>query len=141
MPSSRGSSQPRPTSLASPALAVRFLTTSATWKSCKCVQIPVYGLSWWVRCKKSACNAGDPGSIPGSRRPLEKGMGNHSSILAQRIPWTEAPGRLQSWSHRGLDMNEQLILSLSHTCLYTHTCLYCNCINIYILIYYIIHKI
>ena len=27
---------------------------------------------------------------------LEKGMATHSSILAQRIPWTEEPGRLQS---------------------------------------------
>ena len=24
--------------------------------------------------------------------PLEKGMATHSSILAQRIPWTEEPG-------------------------------------------------
>ena len=28
--------------------------------------------------------------------PLEKGMATHSSIVAQRIPWTEEPGRLQS---------------------------------------------
>ena len=28
--------------------------------------------------------------------PLEKGMATHSSILAWRIPWTEAPGGLQS---------------------------------------------
>ena len=28
--------------------------------------------------------------------PLEKGMATHSSILAQVIPWTEEPGRLQS---------------------------------------------
>ena len=35
--------------------------------------------------KESACNAGDPGSIPGSRRSLEKGMAAHSSILAWRI--------------------------------------------------------
>ena len=26
--------------------------------------------------------------------PLEEGMATHSSILAWRIPWTEAPGRL-----------------------------------------------
>ena len=43
-----------------------------------------------------ACNAGDPGSIPGSGDPLEKEMANHSSILAWRISWTEAPGGLQS---------------------------------------------
>ena len=28
--------------------------------------------------------------------PLEKGMATHSSILAQRTPWTEEPDRLQS---------------------------------------------
>ena len=26
--------------------------------------------------------------------PLEEGMATHSGILAWRIPWTEAPGRL-----------------------------------------------
>ena len=41
--------------------------------------------------KASACNAGDPGSIPGSGRSLEKEMATHSSILAWRIPWTEEP--------------------------------------------------
>ena len=85
--------------------------------------------------KESACNGGDPVSIPGSGRslgegigyplqyswvslvaqmvknlpaiqetwvrslgwedPLEKGMTNHSSILAWRNPWTEEPGGLQ----------------------------------------------
>ena len=46
--------------------------------------------------KASACNVGDPGSIPGSGRSLEKKMATHSSILAWRIPWTGEPGRLQS---------------------------------------------
>ena len=46
--------------------------------------------------KASASNAGDPGSIPGLGRSLEKEMVTHSSILAWRIPWTEKPGRLQS---------------------------------------------
>ena len=32
----------------------------------------------------------------GQEAPLEKGMANHSSILAWRIPWTEEAGRLQS---------------------------------------------
>ena len=35
--------------------------------------------------KESACNVGDPGSIPGLERPLEKGMATHFSILAWRI--------------------------------------------------------
>ena len=45
--------------------------------------------------KASACNAGDLSSIPGREDPLEKEMATHSSILAWRIPWTEAPGGLQ----------------------------------------------
>ena len=44
--------------------------------------------------KESACNAGDPGSIPGREDPLEKGKATHSSILAGKIPWTEEPGGL-----------------------------------------------
>ena len=30
---------------------------------------------------------------------LEKTMATHSSIVAWKIPWTEEPGRLQSWLH------------------------------------------
>ena len=44
--------------------------------------------------KESACNAGDPGSIPGSGRSLEKGMATYSSILAWRILWMEESGEL-----------------------------------------------
>ena len=32
----------------------------------------------------------------GLEDPMEKGMANHFSILAWRIPWAEEPGRLQS---------------------------------------------
>ena len=46
--------------------------------------------------KASVYNLGDPGLIPGLGRPPEKEMATHSNILAQRIPWTEEPGRLQS---------------------------------------------
>ena len=46
--------------------------------------------------KASACNAGDPGSIPGWEDPLEKEMAIHSSTLAWKIPWMEEPDRLQS---------------------------------------------
>ena len=40
--------------------------------------------------KKSACTVGDLGLITGLGRCLVKGMATHSSILAWRIPWTEA---------------------------------------------------
>ena len=32
----------------------------------------------------------------GGEDPLEKGMAAYSTILAQKIPWTEEPGGLQS---------------------------------------------
>ena len=43
----------------------------------------------------SAC-AGDPGSIPGSRRSPGEGNATHFGILAWEIPWTEEPDGLQS---------------------------------------------
>ena len=43
---------------------------------------------------ESSCQAGDAGLIPGLGRSSEEGNGNHSSILAWRIPWTEEPGGL-----------------------------------------------
>ena len=68
--------------------------------------------------KESACNAGDPGSIPESGRSPGEGIGyslqsswvsllaqtvkntpalqETSSVLAWRIPWTEEPGRLHA---------------------------------------------
>ena len=39
-----------------------------------------------------------------------EGNGNHSSILAWRIPWTEEPGRLQHWGYKEANMTEQLTL-------------------------------
>ena len=54
------------------------------------------GLPWWFRCKESACNEGDPGSIPGWGRSSREENGTHSNILSWRIPWTEEPGELQS---------------------------------------------
>ena len=49
--------------------------------------------------KNPPANAGNirnAGPIPGSGRVPEEGYGNHSSILAWRILWTEEPGGLQS---------------------------------------------
>ena len=82
--------------------------------------------------KESACNPGDPGSVPGSgiqplgilgaqmiKKPpamretwvqslgredlLEEGMATHSSILAWRIPRTVEPGRLQPMGRKESD--------------------------------------
>ena len=35
----------------------------------------MYGLPWWLDGKESACNAGDPGSIPESERSPGEGNG------------------------------------------------------------------
>ena len=56
---------------------------------------PTLGFSGGSDSKESACNAGDPGLIPGLRRSPGEGMATHSSIPAWRIPWTEEPGGLQ----------------------------------------------
>jgi len=46
--------------------------------------------------KESACNAGDPGFIPGSGRSPGKGNGRSLQYSCWRMPWTEELGRLQS---------------------------------------------
>ena len=54
----------------------------------------------------------------GQEDPLEEEMAAHSSILAWRIPWTEAPGELWDgpWDHKRSDMTEQLRTRISLTC-------------------------
>ena len=54
------------------------------------------GLPYSSDGKESACNAEDPGSIPGLGTSPGEEMATHSSILAWRIPWTEGPHGLQS---------------------------------------------
>ena len=55
-----------------------------------------WGFSGGSDGKESACNAGDPGLIPGWEDPLKEGMITYSSILAWRISQTEESGGLQS---------------------------------------------
>ena len=62
--------------------------------------------------KEFACNAGDSGSIPGSKRSMEKGMASHPSILAWRIPWIEETGGL--WGPGG-HKESDTTKSLTHT--------------------------
>ena len=47
----------------------------------------------------------------GWESPLEEGMATHSSILAQRISWTEEPGGLQSMESQRAGYN----LATKHT--------------------------
>ena len=48
----------------------------------------------------------------GREDPLEKEMATHSSSLAYKNPWTEAPCRLQFMGVAESDMTEQLHLNL-----------------------------
>ena len=61
-----------------------------------------FGLPRWLGGNESVCSAGDArdeGSVPGLERASGEGNGNHSSVLAWRIPWTEEPGGLQRVKH------------------------------------------
>ena len=55
--------------------------------------------------KEPACNAGDPGSFPGSGRSPGEGIGNPLHILAWIIPWTEEPDGLQSMGSQRVGHN------------------------------------
>ena len=77
--------------------------------------------------KESACNSGDPDSIPRSGRSPDKGMA--TPCLAWEIPRTEEPGGLQSVGVRESDMTEQLTPSLSYIYIYTCICL-CVCCHV-----------
>ena len=50
--------------------------------------------------KNPPADAGDSGSVSGSRRSPGEGNGNPLQYSCLEIPWTEEPGRLQSMGHR-----------------------------------------
>ena len=56
------------------------------------------GPPWWLSGKESACNAGDPGSIPGSGRSRGEGRGNPLQCSCLENPvdrgawWATVPG-------------------------------------------------
>ena len=67
------------------------------------------GLPWWFRDKESACNAGDKGSIPGSRR--SPGGGNGYPLQYTCLENSMDRGAWQAAVHgvaKELDMTEQL---------------------------------
>ena len=68
---------------------------------------------------KSACNAGDLGSL-GWEDPLKKETATHSTILAWEIPWIEEPGgAIHSMGSQESDMTEGLMLSFSFYCIWS----------------------
>ena len=55
--------------------------------------------------KESACNAGDPDSIPGSVRSPGEGNGNPLQYPCVENPMEEEPGRLQSMGSQRVGHN------------------------------------
>ena len=55
--------------------------------------------------KESACNAGDPSSIPGSGRSPRKENGNPLQHFCLECPWTEEPGKLYSMGSQRVGYN------------------------------------
>ena len=47
-------------------------------------------------------------------------MATHSNILAQKIPWTEEPGGLDSpWGHKESDTTDAMVFLLSRLLLFS----------------------
>ena len=81
----------------------QFFLPKLIWRNA--YPILFLGLPWWLSGKNLPANAGDPGSIPGWRRSLEKKMATHSSILVREILWTEEPGRLHGVTKESAQLN------------------------------------
>ena len=56
--------------------------------------------------KNLPASVGDTGSIPGLGRSPGEGCGNHSSVFAWRIPWTEELGGLHCTGLQRVDTTE-----------------------------------
>ena len=61
--------------------------------------------------KESACNAGDPGSIPGSERSPEEGNGNPLQYSCLENSMDRGAWAYSSWGCKESDTTEQLTLS------------------------------
>ena len=62
--------------------------------------------------KESACNAGDPDSVPRSGRSPGERHGNPLQYSCLKNPMIKEPGELQSMGCKESDTAEQLTLSL-----------------------------
>ena len=65
------------------------------------------GLLRWLSDKESACNAGNPGLIPGSGRSPE---GDPPVFLPGEFHGQRSLAGYTPWGHKELDMTEQLTL-------------------------------
>ena len=63
--------------------------------------------------KESACNAGDPGSIPGLGRSPGEGNGNPLQCSCLENPMDRSLAGYSLWGRKKSDMTERLTLLLS----------------------------
>ena len=85
------------------------------------------GLPGGSEGKASACNAGDPGSIPGSGRSPGEGHGNPLQCSCLENPMEEELGGLQSIGSQRV--GHDWVTSLDFTFMYPVRVLYSECIN------------
>ena len=86
------------------------------------------GFSGGSVVKNLPANAGDTGSIPGLERSPEDKIATHFSILAWKIPRTEAPGRLQSM---GVTKSYHWVIKDTHTVeMYQYHIIFLICISL-----------
>ena len=83
--------------------------------------------------KESGCNAGDPGSIPGSGRSPGEGNGYHTSIPAGEF---HGQRRLEDYSPRGCRVTHNWATKYSKYSNYTDTLLVQLMSNLYLLLPY-----
>ena len=56
--------------------------------------------------KNLPASGGEPGSVPGSGRPLQEGMATRPRVLAWEITWTEEPIGYSPWGCKEPDTTE-----------------------------------
>ena len=69
---------------------IRFLGLEDLLEKGQATHSSILGLSWWLKCKDSACNAGDLGSIPGLGGSPGEGKGyplqySWASLVVQKV--------------------------------------------------------
>ena len=73
------------------------------------IQIQIPGLPWCLRCKGSACNAGDQGSVPGlGRFPWRREWLFTPVLLPGEFHGQQSLVGYSPWDCRESDMTEQL---------------------------------
>ena len=83
-------------------------------KICFCLNIFIFYLSSKLGfpggsdSKASACNMGDPGSIPGMERSLEKEMATHSVLLPGKFHGLRSLVGYSPWGRKESDRTERL---------------------------------